>query len=380
MKKLSKETIIKIITGVVAFILLFAAYKYTSANMYFLPNDQNIEFVRGEVEDIKENNDEGVFFTFKDEQGKLGTAVMDRYAADKLGRVNPGDKIILNQGSTMFEGVNYSFYDFVRLPNFLILVGIFLIAVIIYGRFKGFNTVISLCFTITSLFLVFLPAVLSRMNVYLWCAITCLFIIIVTLVIVYGPSKKSLAAGIGIVSGLLVSAILMFATEGFLSLSGIGSEDMFFLSATLKDHPLDFKAITYSMILIGSLGAVMDIGVSIAAPMFELKETNPDISTTQLIKFGNNVGRDINGTMVNTLVLAYIGSSFINVIAMLTYQNDILVLINREEFILELFQPVIGSFGILATLPITSFISAYLIKTNVFDLFKKKKVEVKEQI
>ncbi|WP_423363798.1 YibE/F family protein [Mycoplasma sp. P36-A1] len=372
---MKKETIIKLITGVLAVIILFAAYKYTSKDMYFVPNDQDVNFVRAEVKEVKENNDSGVFFTFLDEDGKEQTGLMDRYAADKLGRVFAGDKVILNHGGTMYDNVNYSFYDFVRLPNFIIFVVVFLIAVIIYARFKGFNTVISLGFTLAALFLVFLPAVLSRMNVYLWCTLACLFIVIVTMIIVYGPSKKSLSAGIGIIAGLFVSALIMFATEGFLFLSGIGSEDMFFLSATLGEHQLDFKAITFSMIIIGSLGAVMDIGVSIAASIAELKETNPDMSTAQLIKSGNNIGKDINGTMVNTLILAYIGSSFINVITMLTYQTDIMVLINREEFILELFQPIVGSFGILATLPITSFVSATIMNSTNLSFRKKKKVK-----
>jgi uncharacterized membrane protein len=209
----------------------------------------------------------------------------------------------------------------------------------------------------------FLPAILSRYNVYLFLAISCLYIIVTSLLITYGYNKKTLSAGLGIISGIIVAVIIMFVSERLLYITGLSS-DLFFLNASSTTNQLDIKSIIFSIIIIASLGAIMDVGISIASAIYELKQHNNNLSFLDLVKAGNNIGKDITGTMVNTLILAFIGSSFINMIMLLSYERNILVAINREDFILELFQPLIGSFGIIVTIPITVLISSFILCNN----------------
>jgi len=360
---MSRKNLIVVLTIIVSAIFLVIANRITSSNMIRVDHDNVVTFQRVTVEDIVRDDGFGdVFFTFYDQDGNLQTAGMSENLVDSLGRVSPGQRIVVNHGTMIFasEGVDYAFFDYVRIPNFIKIVFVFLLAVVLYGRKKGLLSVIALLLTLAALFFVFLPSVLSRMNVYVWLMITCLFIIASTLLIIYGPSKKSLSAGIGIVIGLIMTIILMFITERFLHITGFGNDDLFFINASLPEHPLDMIGVMFALIILGSLGAIMDVGISIASAVSELKEANPNASFIQLMKSGNNIGRDINGTMVNTLVLAFIGASFISMITLITFQNDMWVVINRENFIINLFQPLVGSFGILLTLPITAAVSAYV--------------------
>jgi len=359
-KVLNRENLVTLITILVSIILIYLGHQHTSRHIVVAPNDNNVSFHRVTTENILNDDDMGITFTFYDENGVEQTAFMSRAIADVLGRVSPGQEIIVSQGVGNMLDLPFNFFDYLRLPNFLIMFALFLGAVILYGRKKGLLSVIALLITLATLFLVFLPAILSRMNVYLWLAICCLFIVTTTLLIVYGPTKKTLCAGIGILIGLFIATIIMFFFQKNLHITGLGVDNMFFLNQTFQHAPLDIRAILFSLIILSCLGAVMDVGISIASAVAELKENNEDVTFLQLMKSGNNIGRDINGTMVNTLVLAFIGTSFINFISLLSFQFDLMTFLNGEGFILEMFQPLIGSFGILITLPITALVSAYI--------------------
>lgn len=371
---------LKTIFLIVATILLVVGNRYTTENISKLGNSISNTYNRGEVTKIVHENKDGVVFLVKDQKsGKELKAHLDSFTMEKLKKIEIGDKVLVAPGS-MVDGVQFQFYDYVRINPFIVLVVLFLVAVIIYGRSKGLGTVVALAYTMAALFFVYLPAVLARMNVYLWAAIVCVFIVSATMILVYGANKKSLSAGIGIILGLLSATLIMALSQGFMMFTGVGTEEIFFLQATLRDNPLDFQGILFSMILIGALGAVMDTAISIAASLYELKEQNPNITKNELIKSGFVIGRDIIGAMASTLILAYIGSSFISIIAMMSYENDLFVIMNREGFIFDIFQPIIGSFGILATLPLTTIICSIIYtKKDDKDIILENNKEVIEE-
>lgn len=124
--------------------------------------------------------------------------------------------------------------------------------------------------------------------------------------------------------------------------------------------PVDLKAIIFSTIIIGALGAIMDVAMDIASALNELAATTAEPTRKMLLQAGNNIGRDILGMMSNTLILAYIGGSLTIVLLFFAYNHSLLYLLNKEMVVVEILQAVIGSFGILFTIPFTSFICSRL--------------------
>jgi uncharacterized membrane protein len=121
------------------------------------------------------------------------------------------------------------------------------------------------------------------------------------------------------------------------------------------------------MITVGALGAVMDVSMSITSSLCELKDKMIDIGSGALIKSGLGIGRDIMGTMANTLILAYIGSSLIVVLVYSASGYPLLSVLNKEEIVFEFLQSLVGSFSLLLTVPVTTVISAMMLTS------KKKK-------
>jgi uncharacterized membrane protein len=140
-----------------------------------------------------------------------------------------------------------------------------------------------------------------------------------------------------------------------LNLTGLIDQDSIFLLMMNPEKPIDLMAILWSSIVIGSLGAVMDISMSIASAMNELAENIDNKDFRIFLKSGLNIGQDSIGTMTNTLILAYIGSSLSVVLLMIVYHSDILQLINLEMIVFEILQAII-----LLAIPITSLFSAYI--------------------
>ena len=126
------------------------------------------------------------------------------------------------------------------------------------------------------------------------------------------------------------------------------------------ENPIDLKAIIFGAIVIGAMGAIMDVAMSISSALYEMREKYAATNFTQLFSSGMTIGRDIMGTMANTLVLAYIGGSLSIVLLLITYSSSVLDLLNREMVIVEMLQAIVGSMGILLTLPLTAFVAGIL--------------------
>ncbi len=285
---------------------------------------------------------------------------VDPFTGTSLKVVEPGDKVILYYTDNQDSEYDWILAEYLRTDSLIILAIVFFIFLLIFGRFKGFNTIVSLVFTCVAIFAVFVPSILQGYNIYFWSIITCIFIITMTLLIVYGANKKSLAAGIGCLVGILVSGLLTIIMSNVLELTGLVSEESMYLIHINENHPIDLRAIIFASILIGAIGAIMDVSMSIAAALAELKEKLEYSPMSLLAKSGISIGRDIMGTMANTLILAYIGSSLSVVLLLVSYNSSFIELFNREMIVVEILQSLVGSIGILVTIPLTSLVCAYL--------------------
>lgn len=279
--------------------------------------------------------------------------------------VSPGDRIVVyNNQDISTPEIKYMFAVFDKIPFIWGLCRLFCILLLVLGRRNGVNTLVSLAFTIAAIFFVFIPAVLNGGNVYLWSISTCIYIILMTLLIISGISKKSLAAMIGCASGVCVAGIITLITDRVIHLTGLTTEDAMYLLFLNSENPIDLRAIVFAAIILGAVGAIMDVSMSLSSSLAELRDQVGDMTASQITRSGMVVGRDIMGTMANTLILAYIGSSLSVTLLLSAYNNSPLLLFNSEMIIVELLQAVAGSLGILLTIPLTSVICGFLYRSG----------------
>lgn len=181
-----------------------------------------------------------------------------------------------------------------------------------------------------------------------------------TLSLVSGPSKKKPGSGAGLCGGVAVAGILSVVMDKLMKLTGYLNDETMYVSLLNEANPIDLKGIVFAAIVIGAMGATMDVAMDISSSLFEIHRKVPEISYSHLVQSGFTIGRDIMGTMANTLILAYIGSSLTTVLLYASYQASLSQLLNRELIIVELLQALSGSIGILCTIPISAFIASAL--------------------
>lgn len=242
--------------------------------------------------------------------------------------------------------------DIIRTNSLLLLMGLFAVVLLAIGGRGGFKTLISLCVTIVLVFAVALPLIYRGANPLLMATGIAILSTGITLTIIGGRSKKTLAASIGTIGGVMVSAIIAILFTHLSRLTGY-SEEALMLSYLPSGVHFDFKGLLYAGVIITSLGACMDVGMSISSPMHEILDNSPDISRGKLLRMGMNIGRDTMGTMANTLILALVGASLQMIMLMMALELPVMQLLNREMIATEIIIALSGSLGLGFTIPIT---------------------------
>ena len=295
----------------------------------------------------------------------IATQSIIPFLGDHSEPVKVGNKILLSDDTQNYvltpgSDIKWHFESYSRTGALLILALIFFGLILLFGKIKGIKTIISLIFTVLAIFIVYIPAIIGGRNIYAWTIVTCAYITISTIILVYGYSKKTLATALGCIGGVLVAGLLTTIMNNVLRLTGFVDDQATYVYQ--MNSAIDLKAIIFGGILIGALGAIMDVSIDIASSLNELatQVDKPDFKT--IVKSGLNIGKDIMGTMTNTLILAYIGSSLATVILLTASTKSLEYLFNFEMITVEILQALVGSIGILTTLPLTSVIAATLYK------------------
>ena len=279
-----------------------------------------------------------------------GVQTFGGFVQDTTREVIAGDAILL-----ISFGDEWFFNGYYRTSRLLWLGIVFAVCVLIFGGKKGFNTILSLMLTCAVVFAVFIPSILSGINIYLMAILVCLYTTIMTLLIVIGFNKKSLAAAVGCLSGIAVTGLITVIMDRVLFLTGILDEHSRFLMFLPVEGTINLRAIVFAGIIIGAMGAILDVAMSISSAMWEIKERAEQINFETLLRSGLPIGRDVFGTMANTLILAYMGKSLSVILILLVYTDSLTSLLNMEMIVVEILQALAGSFGILFTMPLTSF-------------------------
>jgi len=272
----------------------------------------------------------------------------------------PGDKMILR----MFEdeeGKIYSLQIAEKMREQYVYVAVisFLVLLAIIGGKHGVKSVLSLVFTGCIIVFVLVPMILKGYNPIISSTLICIVTTVVTLLLIVGRNKKTVSAILGTIIGLMIAGFVVFIIGNASQLTGLSGEEAQMLAYIPQKSFLDFKGILYAGILIGALGAIMDVTVSVASAMHEIETVHPNISTKELIKSGLNVGRDIMGSMSNTLILAYTGGALHLMLLFNAFNLSFTEIINMDMIASEVIRAIAGSTGLILAIPLTAIISGF---------------------
>lgn len=275
-------------------------------------------------------------------------------------KVEEGTKVVLilykqNNGNMIWDVYGYD-----RSSMIYVLAGIFIIVVIIIGGVKGIKSLVSLMFTLVTVIFLMLPLMFRGVEPMLAAVVSATLSIILTLSLVSGINKKTVTAIIGTISGVVISGIIAYIFGELTHSSGMTMNDTESLIYIAEGTNLKVKGIMFAGILIASLGAVMDVAMSISSSLFEIYEVNKNIKQIDLFKSSMNIGKDIIGTMTNTLILAFAGGSITTLILIFAANMPYNKFINLEVLAIEIIQGLAGSIGIVLSVPITAAVGSYL--------------------
>ena len=253
-------------------------------------------------------------------------------------------------------------YNLKRDTHVFVLLGLFFAALIILGRGQGLKSALGLLFTCVVIVTVLIPALFAGfppvpVSIGLVSIMT-----IVSFILIGGFTRKTYTAIAGTVSGITIAGIISAIVSYSAQLSGVNMEGGEQLLNLAPDYNLKLDGLLFTSILIASLGAVMDVSMSIASSMQEILAVNPRLSKKELFKSGLTVGKDITGTMSNTLILAFTGASLPLVMMIWGYGMSFKQFINIPRIVIEIMHGISGSIGIIAAVPCTALVALVVLK------------------
>jgi len=268
--------------------------------------------------------------------------------------VAKGDGVVIALQTEEEEIKEAYIADYLREPPIYVLIVLFVLALLAIGRRRGAKALCSLLFTMFMIWQVLLPGFLRGYNPIMLTVCIATLSAMVTLFIVGGLTYKSLAAVLGTIGGVVIAGLAALIVGKAAHLTGFGSEEAGMLLYIPHNVNLDIQGLLFAGIIIGALGAVMDVSISVASAVEEVKKANPALPTSALIQSGLNVGRDIMGTMSNTLILAYTGSSVPLLLIFMAYQEPVLKMLNLDLIASEIVRALSGSLGMVLVVPLTA--------------------------
>ena len=193
----------------------------------------------------------------------------------------------------------------------------------------------------------------------------CSLVAVVCFVILGGCSKKVLCACIGTIGGVAFSMLFGILTQKLLHLDGLRATDAeALLQLRQTGTPVHIRGLLVAGVIISALGAVMDVAMSIASAQSELKAVDPDLSARALWRSGMNIGRDMVGTMTNTLILAILGSGMVLILYLYSLNLSWYQLMASSYIAIELISSVSSAIGVILAVPLTNAAGALLYSTR----------------
>lgn len=273
-----------------------------------------------------------------------------------------GQRVKLQEIRGADDDVTYLISDFRRDWSLVVLVGLFLTAVLAFGRLQGARALLGLGLTFVIIVGFIVPAILDGRSPVAVALVGAVAIMIVTLYLSHGVGPKTTAAVVGTALALLVTGALAAAFVAAASLTGFTSEEA--RLANLEMGGLSLRGLLLAGIIIGGLGVLDDVTMSQSSTVFELHRAAPGAGFSELLRGALNVGRDHIAATVNTLFLAYAGAALPLLILFVVGSDGIGTVLTSEIVAVEVVRTLVGSIGLIAAVPLTTALAAALAVTQ----------------
>lgn len=270
--------------------------------------------------------------------------------------VEEGDRVVLGFTADAPPGSQYYLADFQRETPLVLLAALFVAAVIVLGRVKGFRALVGLGFTMVLLVTFLIPAVLEGANPVAVAVVAASAILLVNLYLAHGPTVATTTAVVGTLASMALIGVLAVTFVGATHLTGMASEEASFLQAA--SGRVNLEGLLLGGIIIGSLGVLDDVTVTQASAVWELHAANPALGPAGLYRSALRIGRDHVASTVNTLVLAYAGASLPLLILLAEADRRMADVLTGEVVAAEIVRTLVGSVGLVASVPITTALAA----------------------
>ena len=289
-----------------------------------------------------------------------GTIVRSELPADtpRLGSASVGERVVLGHQPEVARS-EYVFLERDRRSPLLLLAVLFVAAVIFLGRWKGVSALLGLAATFVIVFVFVVPAILDGGDPLFVALTGSVAIAFCALYLSHGINEQTTVALLGTLGGLLIAAVLATVFMDLATLTGLASEEALVLSAVGSD--IDLRGLILGGMLIGALGAIDDVTVTQTTAVSELRAADPRILRSRLFRSGMRIGRDHVASTVNTLALAYVGASMPLLILFVLSDQSAGTIANGEIVATEIVRTLVGSIGLVAAVPITTWLAALVL-------------------
>lgn len=232
--------------------------------------------------------------------------------------------------------------------------------VCVIGGKKGIKAIASLVFTFVCIVYLMFPLIYKGASPILITIIIAFLSTLLTLGLLGGASTKTASAIVGTTAGVVIAAVAAILFGKAAGITGYNVTDIETLNYIAQNSQIRIGQLLFSGIIISALGATMDVGMSIASTIQELHDRNLQLSARELFVSGIRVGRDMMGTMTNTLIFAYVGGSLSTLVVNYAYDLSYRQVMNSYVLGIEIMQGLSGSLGVVLTVPVTAAIAAFL--------------------
>lgn len=240
--------------------------------------------------------------------------------------------------------------------SFLLLIILFILMAIVGGQ-RGVRSFFTLFLNFIILFfmIILIGAKLDPIKVTVF---GCIIISFITLFFINGFNVKTVSSLLAVTMVVFLTMLMTYNIGNGAKIQGFGNEQSETISYLSIYVQLNFAKIVICQILIGLLGAIIDVSISISSSMYEIYKSDISITRNNVLKSGMNIGKDILGTMTNTLLFAYIGGFMTLIIYFNELHYSLTDILNAKVFCSEVFQILCGGIGIVLIIPITAFITS----------------------
>jgi uncharacterized membrane protein len=281
------------------------------------------------------------------------------------------DYISLKEGDAFFLGYTPSdndggegYYYVIernRTVPLLFFVMLFVLVIIAFGKKQGVRSLVALIGSMFVIIYILMPSLLKGSDPTITSVIISIIILCIAIYFTHGFKRESSIAFVGATIAITITGALSIFAVHLLQFTGLGTEEAWFLSIE-SQIPLNLSGLLLGGIMIGVIGVLDDIAITQTAVVRELYSSAPHLSKWDIYKRAIRVGQEHVGALVNTLALAYTGASLPLLLLVSISEQSTQVLLSKELFAVEIIRTIVGSIGLVLTVPITTLLAVYFLE------------------